>query len=272
MIIDCKAIEEDIMNETKNLLIGKVKPTLAIVSCGLDEPSKVYIRNKIKKCESIGINVVHYMAGDYDDCVELIKDLNSDDGVTAIMLQLPTKLNKDDERDLLDMIDVNKDVDGLSTKSQMKHIFGKNLPCTSMAVLRIIKEQYGDDLSGKRIALYGRSDLVNRPLIQVLLDMNASVTIYHSKSNIGDTLSPLYDIHVVAIGKPKYFKCGGIHKQLIIDVGINRDENGKLCGDVNTDGYEVSKYIHYTPVPGGVGILTTSMLCYKIAEMAKRSG
>lgn len=269
MIIDCKKIEQKIMETTKEWLKLKDTPTLAIVSCGLDEPSKIYVRNKIEKCKQLGIKVVHYMESNYDDCVITIEELNKDDSITAIMLQLPTKLNSADERELLEMIDVNKDVDGLSTASKMRHVLGLNLPCTSMAVLDIIEEYCGTDLSGKRVALYGRSDLVNKPLIQTLINRDATVTVYHSESPIDNVLDDS-DISVVAIGRPRYFKIKDTGKeQLIIDVGINRDEHGKLCGDVDTRGYAYSQNIQYTPVPKGVGILTTSVLCYKVAKMAK---
>lgn len=276
MIIDCKKHERQIMNTAKDIIDGipiTSTPTLGIVSCGASDASKVYIRNKIKKCKEVGINVVHYMENDFYDCKNTIRELNESDNIKAIMLQLPTKLTSCEERLLLNSIDSRKDVDGLSNWSKFyQMVDGTNLPCTSMAVLRLINRQYGTDLSGKTVALYGRSDLVNKPLIHVLMKMNATVTVYHSKSPIGDTLGD-HDISVVAIGKPRHFKINDTGKeQLIIDVGINRDEDGKLCGDVDTRGFEDSPNILYTPVPNGVGILTTSMLCLKIARMTEEYG
>ena len=266
MIVNCKEIEESLMNEAKELLKNAEKhPKLAIVTCGEEDASKVYIKNKVKKCNSIGIKTEVFYTTDYLHCKHIITQLNKDDNVTDIILQLPTKLTKTEEKKLLNLICYEKDIDGLSEKSKMRHSLGLNLPCTSMAVLRIIKEQIGNDLSGKSVALYGRSDLVNKPLINVLIDMNATVSVFHSKSPI-DNLLKDFDISVVAIGKAKHFKIKETSKkQLIIDVGINRDENKKLCGDVDTKEYKESLNIKYTPVPGGVGILTTSMLCLKIA-------
>lgn len=270
MIIDCKKYEQYIMGRARALASGK-HVSLAVVTCSDDAASKVYVRNKLKACESVGINTVHYIEKDFEDCKETIRELNNSD-VTGIILQLPTKLSKSQEYELLNMIDVNKDVDGLTSKSIAYMALGDeaSLPCTSLGVLGLVEQEIGYDLSGKTVALYGRSDLVNKPLVDVFTRRNATVTLYHSKSPIDDTLGD-HDISIVAIGKPRYFKINDTgKKQLIIDVGINRDENGKLCGDVDTRGFEDNPNIYYTPVPKGVGILTCASLCYKLANMSDR--
>ena len=274
MIVDCKAIADDIISATREVLKDKITPTLAIVSCGTNEASKVYIRNKIKKCAELGINCVHYPTDEFEVCREKIRDLNDDPSVTAIMLQLPTKYHSNYNDILINTIHPDKDVDGLTNQSKFFQVLhGSDLPCTSMAVLEIIDrciDGYGEcGLPNMTVGLYGRSDLVNKPLVHELIELDATVTMYHSKSPIGATLCD-HDISVVAVGKPRHFKINDTgKKQLIIDVGINRDENGKLCGDVDTRGFEDNPNILYTPVPNGVGVLTCANLCYKVALMCE---
>lgn len=264
-IIDCKSIRAEMLKEAKERNPGDLR--LTIISVEGDPASEVYIRNKVKTAEEVGIrcNVIQ-CPNDIE--YELLKDVIECEAntsvVTGVILQLPLPDHlKPYERELLDCIPWYKDVDGLSSESISRLWSG--LPCltpaTPTGILRLLPE----DLSGKLVTVISRSDLIGKPLIKLLLDRNASVSVCHSKSGTGiDYLINGADIVVTGIGRAEYFDfTNTLRGQIWIDCGINRDVYGRLCGDVaswSLHGMDVS----ITPVPGGVGILTTAQLMLNV--------
>lgn len=245
---------------------------LVVIQVGNNPASNVYVKNKVKVCDEVGIdsNVVKLPeSATYEQVKKAIKQYNRDDNCHAILLQLPLPAHlKEYEQELIDMIYHKKDVDGLTSANMGKLWSGEYgiTPCTPTGILRLLDT----DLSGKVVTIVGRSKLAGNPLIKLLQDRNATVISCHSKTDELEAFTSLSDIVITAIGKAKHFNWWYFEDDTtIIDVGINRDENGKLCGDVNIDsleGYEVK----VTPVPRGVGLLTTAQLmlntikCYKL--------
>lgn len=279
-------------------------PKLLIVGCGLSEESMIYVRNKIKKCSKFGIEVELIDTIDFYQVCEVIGNANKNDDISSIILQLPClNLSKELQDKALDLIDEDKDVDKLSKANRLKWLSLSQdesvscLPITSQVIVDILNycvctsDQTKNliskpntssslidelfkllslelpDLSGYKIALYGRGNLTNKPLINFLINKNATVTVFHSKSPQDYILDSKYDIHIVSVGKPRLYKIddnGHGKKIIIIDVGVNRDENGKVCGDVDTRGFEDNPNILYTPVPKGVGMLVVDELCLQV--------
>lgn len=284
-IIDCQKIRMNMLTEAK-LELTKIyaktgkEPKLVIVQVGDDPASNSYIKNKLKTGKECGVDVEHIKLSEdttYSDLEKIVVAACEDRNVTGCMVQLPLPehLKKYEQR-LLDIIPWKKDVDGLSTKSMERLWTNKECltPCTAEGVMRLLPE----NLEGKIVALLGRSNLVGKPLIKMLLDRNATPVICHSKTGATSMRNILMesDIVISAIGKPKYLNysnfytptCipnGTIKCKTIIDVGINRDENGKLCGDVaiNTFAYTDCAI---TPVPKGVGSLTTAQLMLNVVK------
>ncbi|MEG1805383.1 MAG: bifunctional methylenetetrahydrofolate dehydrogenase/methenyltetrahydrofolate cyclohydrolase FolD [Clostridia bacterium] len=266
MIIDGKALSDKIREEIK-IEVSKIKendktPTLAVIIVGEDAASKIYVRNKEKACESVGMKSMTYHLPENStdsDVIELIEALNESDNVDGLLVQvpLPKHLN---EAKILSKISNDKDVDGFLRDSVGKLYLNEDgfAPCTPSGIIELIKST-GETIVGKHAVVIGRSNIVGKPVSLLLLRENATVTICHSKTvNIGQ-LTKQADILVVAIGK-KEFVTGDMVKDgaIVIDVGMNRVD-GKLYGDVNFD--EVSKIASYiTPVPGGVGPMTITML------------
>lgn len=279
-------------------------PKLLIVGCGLSEESMIYVRNKIKKCSKFGIEVELIDTMDFYQVCEVIRNANKNDDISSIILQLPClNLSKELQDKALDLIDEDKDVDKLSKANRLKWLSlsqdesASCLPITSQVIVDILNycvctsDQTKNliskpntssslidelfkllslelpDLTGYKIALYGRGNLTNKPLINFLINKNATVTVFHSKSPQDYILDSKYDIHIVSVGKPRLYKIndnGHGKKIIIIDVGVNRDENGKVCGDVDTRGFEDNPNILYTPVPKGVGMLVVDELCLQV--------
>lgn len=268
-IIDCKSIREDMLREaTEKIASVPRKLKLAIIQVGKDDASEVYIRNKVKTCEKVGIDC-RVIRCDYPitylTLSVVIKTLVNDDSVTGVILQLPLPDPlKQYERKLLDLIPYDKDVDGLSSDSVGRLWTGKPCitPATPTGILRLLPE----DLSGKDVTIINRSDLIGKPLTKLLLDRNATVTVCHSKTRF--LLDPIRntDIIITGVGKAGYFDCVYMrHFQTWIDCGINRNGDGKLCGDIDLTDCE-DKLIDVTPVPGGVGILTTAQLMLNVIK------
>ncbi|SCM97184.1 Bifunctional protein FolD [Bacillus mycoides] len=252
-----------------------IVPGLAVILVGEDPASRSYVKGKEKGCEQVGI---------YSELIELpetiteerllaeIDRLNGDDRINGILVQLPLPKHIE-EKAIIERISPEKDVDGFHPISVGRMMTGQDtfLPCTPHGILELVKET-NLDISGKHVVVIGRSNIVGKPVGQLFLNENATVTYCHSKTQNIKGLSKLADILIVAVGRPKmvtadYIKEGAV----VIDVGVNRLETGKLCGDVDFDNVlDVAGYI--TPVPKGVGPMTITMLLHNTVESAKRAG
>ena len=271
MIINCKEIREQILDEVrKEVEALPSKPTLAIITIGDDDASKVYVRNKIKTAEGLGIQVRH---------VEYDENITQEDAQLAVanevlysdsvMLQLPIPKHLD-EKILINLIPQCKDVDGL-TDLNMGMLVNNHpyaiVPATAMGVYRVIASVLGNDLSGVDVTVVNRSQLIGKPLQALLTNHNATVTVCHSRTDNLQNHTSRPHIVVTGIGQPKYFDSYYFSDyQMLIDCGINRDENGKLCGDIDADEVQEVYQVHITPVPGGVGILTTACLMLSVIQ------
>ena len=267
--------------KTANLLLGNDKnymdcdvvPELAVIQVGDNNASSTYVKNKQKACEYVGIRSnVYNLSEDVSTSyvINLIKSLNSNKNVDGILVQLPLPKHLDEQSILLS-IEPSKDVDGFHEVNVGRfNLGGKNtfIPCTPLGI-KFILQYYNVDVAGKECVIVGRSNIVGKPMANLLLQMDATVTIAHSKTKNLKEVCKRADILICAIGKPKFFNRDYVKEDaIVIDVGINRDENGKLCGDVDFDDvkYLVSAI---TPVPGGVGPTTVAMLmcnCYRAKQ------
>jgi methylenetetrahydrofolate dehydrogenase (NADP+)/methenyltetrahydrofolate cyclohydrolase len=267
-IIDGKKVAQEIKDDLKFFIMAqKLKPCLAVVQVGDNPASNMYVKNKEKACEEVGIETQTIKVDTKiteEELIRIINTLNITSRVNGILLQLP--LPKElgiDEHKVMQAIDPIKDVDGFNYVNQGKLQYGMGgfNPCTPAGIMYML-DMYNIDLDGKNVVVLGRSNIVGRPVAEMLLRRNATVTMLHSHSKMIDMTHALYnaDIIVSAVGQPKFVRpCMlGYSKPIIIDVGMNRDEDGKLCGDVHPDCYEQTSY--YTPVPGGVGPMTIAML------------
>ena len=275
--IDCLKAREEMLAEAKvdviNCLKHSVIPKLVVIQVGDNPASSTYVKNKIKTCEEVGIESEHIKLKEdisADDLIKAIDAVNEDSKVHGILLQLPLPEHlAKHEQMFIDRISWNKDVDGLTTENQAR-LWSGNLkritPCTAEGILRLLQ----DDLSGATITIAGRSKLVGMPLFKLLLDRNATVTMCHSKTEDVGFNAMFSDVFISAIGKPKHFKSDDCAGSAIIDVGINRDENGKLCGDIDWDSFrEDGIETLCTPVPKGVGVLTTAQLMLNTLKCVK---
>lgn len=268
-IIDGKLVakltREQIKKEVEQLKSLKYPDAigLAVILVGDDPASQVYVRNKIKACDEVGIKSFLCKLpaeSTFDEVAGTIRYLNENPDVSGMILQLPLPKHLD-ENSLLDLIDPNKDVDGCHYVQKGRLWTGRDslVACTPYGVMKLL-EYYDIPLEGKNAVVIGRSNLVGKPLAQLLLDKNCTVTICHSKTrNLGDIVSKA-DIVCVAIGKAKFLTADMVKEgAVVVDVGMDRDENGKLCGDVDFDSV-APKCSYITPVPGGVGPMTVTML------------
>lgn len=273
MIIDGKKISTEIKDETKakvaELKAQGVEISLAVVQVGDNPASCVYVRNKKKACEYVGIKSVSHElpeATTEAELLELIEKLNSDDSINGILVQLPLPAHMDENK-VIDAISPDKDVDGFHLINVGALSTGQTgfISCTPYGIIQLLKRS-GIEIAGKHCVVIGRSNIVGKPMAMLLLRENGTVTIVHSKTQNMKEITKQADILVVAIGKPKfvddtYVKEGAV----VIDVGINRQEDGKLCGDVDFDKVE-PKASAITPVPGGVGPMTIAMLMNNCLE------
>lgn len=280
MILDGKIVAADIKQRLKEEINGRMdtigrRPKLVIISVGDDPASKVYVRNKIKAAEEVGIEVKHItFDGDIKSKCDVITTIwyyNDDDDVDGIMVQLP--LPKEwDERSIIDVISPNKDVDGLTTTNIGRLRSGQDClkPCTAAGIIDLCK-YYNIDLDGKDVTIVGRSNIVGKPLADLMMAEGATVMQCHSKTRHLADYTLYADIVISAIGKPKYFDAKYFGSdQTVIDVGINRDEEGKLCGDVYFE--NVKPFVeHITPVPGGVGPMTVAELMKNVVQAWKNN-
>ncbi len=236
---------------------------LAVILVGDDPASQVYVRNKIKACDEVGIKSFFCKLpaeSTFDEVAGTIRYLNENPDVSGMILQLPLPKHLD-ENSLLDLIDPEKDVDGCHYVQKGRLWTGRDslVACTPYGVMKLL-EYYDISLQGKNAVVIGRSNLVGKPLAQLLLDANCTVTICHSKTQNLAEITSRADIVCVAIGKAKFLTSDMVKNgAVVIDVGMDRDENGKLCGDVDFDSV-APKCSFITPVPGGVGPMTVTML------------
>lgn len=260
-----KTTRESIAKEVEELksLGLKRKIGLAVILVGNDPASEVYVRNKIKACEEVGID--SYLCrlpneSTFEDVADTIKKLNENPDVSGIILQLPIPKHLDENR-LIDLISPEKDVDGCTAAQKGRLWTGRDslIACTPYGVMKLL-DFYSIPLSGKKAVVVGRSNLVGKPMAQLLLDRNCTVTVCHSRTENLKEVTSDADIVVVAIGKAKFLKADMVKDgAVVIDVGMDRDENGKLCGDVDF-ATVADKCSYITPVPGGVGPMTVTML------------
>ena len=246
----------------------------ADVLVGEDPASQVYVRNKIKACEEVGIkSFAYYLDASTAQArvEELIRSLAVDDKINGILVQLPLPAHLDSKK-ILDLIPFSKDVDGFSAENMGRLCMNESclVACTPNGVMKMFESE-GIQLAGKNAVVIGRSNIVGKPMAMLLTNANATVTLCHSKTADLKKKCLEADIVVAAIGKAKFITADMIKEgAVVIDVGMDRDENGKLCGDVDFENVK-EKCSYITPVPGGVGPMTITMLMYNTYLSATRS-
>lgn len=267
-----KKIRQDLKVEVDKLREKEVYPKLAVIMVGEDKASQVYVRNKSKACNEIGIDFEEFLLPSnitMEKLLELIEELNNRKDISGILLQspIPKPLNI---REAFNKIDYRKDVDGFNPINVGKLAIGEKsfISCTPYGVVKML-EEYNINPEGKNVVIIGRSNIVGKPLLQCLLNKNATITICHSKTRDIKAITKNADILIAAVGRPHFVtedmvKDGAV----VIDVGINRNEEGKLIGDVDFKNVE-KKASYITPVPGGVGPMTIAMLMNNVVEAAK---
>ena len=267
-------IKQNLKEEVDNLKKQGINPKLAVIMVGNDPSSKIYVRNKSISCNELGIEYEEHLLKEettQEELISLINDLNNDKTVNGILLQSPIPKNLDIDEAFSTIIP-EKDVDGFNPFNVGKLCLGQDtfISCTPYGVIKLL-EEYEIEIEGKEAVIVGRSNIVGKPMIQCLLNKNATVTVCHSRTqNLGD-VTKRADILVVAIGKERFITKDMVKDgAVVIDVGINRMDNGKICGDVDFE--EIEKIVSYiTPVPGGVGPMTIAMLMNNIVKAAKQS-
>ena len=274
IILDGKMLRDKIFESLKAKLDKmQQKPTLAVILVGENPASQIYVRNKKKTAEKLGINSlsIEYPSDiSEEELLNKIKELNSDEKVTAILVQLPLPAHINKNR-IIDAILPQKDVDGLTPYNLGKLFSGEEpyvYPCTPKGILLLLDED-NIKLEGKNIVVVGRSNLVGKPVAQMLLKRNATVTMCHSHTKNLSEITKTADIIVSAVGKKVIGEKMLKSDCVVIDVGIFRDENGKISGDVDFE--NVSKTAAYiSPVPGGVGPMTIASLMLNTVELARK--
>ncbi len=277
IIIDGKElarkIRANLKIECEELKQKKINPKLVVIMVGDDEASKVYVKNKSKACEEVGLEYKEYLLSadtTQKKLIDLIEKLNQDKTVNGILLQspIPSKL---DINEAFRTISPKKDVDGFNPINIGKLVLNQDtfVSCTPYAIMKMF-EEYNIDLTGKNVVILGRSNIVGKPLMNCCLNKNATVTVCHSKTQNLVEKAKEADILISAIGKARFVTADMVKENaVVIDVGINRLENGKITGDVDfEDVKEKTSYI--TPVPGGVGPMTIAMLMNNVIKATKR--
>lgn len=276
MIINGKELAQKIRGELKQeveqLRKKGIVPKLAVIMVGDNKASEVYVRNKSKACNELGIEFEEFLRDEsttQEELISLIDELNQRKDIHGILLQSPIPEHLD-IREAFNRIDYKKDVDGFHPINVGKLSIGEDsfISCTPYGVIKML-EAYNIPIEGKRAVVIGRSNIVGKPLVQCLLNKNATVTICHSKTqNIADVVREA-DIVIAALGKPKFVTADMVKEgAVVIDVGINRNEEGKLVGDVDFENVE-KKTSYITPVPGGVGPMTIAMLMNNVVKAAR---
>ena len=264
-----KEIREKLKIECKEIKEKGINPKFAVIMVGNDKASQIYVKNKSKVCEEIGIECMEYFLNEnikQEELIKKIEELNNDKTIHGILLQSPIPDGLD-INEAFRTIAPEKDVDGFNPVNVGKLCLNQDtfVSCTPYGIMKMF-EAYDIDLTGKNVTIIGRSNIVGKPLIQCCLNKNATVTVCHSKTTNLKEHTQNADIVISAIGKPKFITEDMIKKDaVIIDVGINRTDDGKIIGDVDFD--NVSKKASYiTPVPGGVGPMTIAMLMNNVIK------
>ncbi len=279
ILIDGKALAAQLRGEIKEQAENFRKQRgkdigLAVILVGEDPASQVYVRNKIKACEEVGVKSFSYhlpAETTEQQLVSLIDELVASDNVHGILVQLPLPAHLN-ERAVLAHIPPAKDVDGFCAENMGNLAMNRNtiVACTPFGVMKML-EKYGIDPKGKNAVVLGRSNIVGKPMAMLLLNADATVTVCHSKTKNLKEICAAADILVVAIGRAKFVTADMVKEgAVVIDVGMDRDENGKLCGDVDFENVK-DKASYITPVPGGVGPMTITMLLCNTVIAATRS-
>lgn len=276
MIIDGKELarktREKLKIECDNLKKEGILPKLAVIMVGDDKASQIYVKNKSKACQEIGIEFEEYFLGNdikQEELIELIQKLNCDKSINGILLQSPIPKSLDINEAFRTILS-EKDVDGFNPINVGKLCLNQEtfVSCTPYGIMKMF-EEYDIDLTGKNVTILGRSNIVGKPLIQCCLNKNATVTVCHSKTKDLKEHTKNADIVISAIGKAKFVTADMIKDgAVVIDVGINRDESGKIVGDVDFEKVS-SKASYITPVPGGVGPMTIAMLMNNVIKATK---
>lgn len=263
-ILSGKEVAEHIKQQVKEEIERhELKVTLAVIIVGDDPASKIYVRNKSRACEYCGIKSVEYVLPEHTtegELLTLIDELNTSTEINGILVQLPLPkhINADE---VIEHIDPAKDVDCFTAINTGKLWQGRYdiAPCTPAGIVAIL-DYYNIDITGKNVVIVGRSNIVGKPTAALMLERNATVTVCHSHTKDLYKYTSTADILISAVGKPKFITWGLVKKDaVVIDVGINRDENGKVCGDVDFESVK-DRASAITPVPGGCGVVTVAML------------
>ena len=273
--IDGSSLAKKYRNEIKTETLGLDRAVgLAVILVGENPASKLYVASKEKACAEVGFYSEKYLLAEdvtEEELLSLIEDLNQKDTIDGILVQLPLPTHIDEEK-VINTIAVSKDVDGFSRENIARLVLNEKAlePCTPKGVIALL-ESMQVDFSGKNAVVIGRSHIVGKPVAQMLTNRNATVTICHSKTKNLDDFLQNADIVVVAIGKVDFLKPDKLKEgAYVIDVGINRNLEGKVSGDVDYQAFEESlKHFYVTPVPGGVGPMTIAMLLKNTLEAAK---
>lgn len=267
-----KKIRSNLKIECEELKNKGIKPKLAVIMVGNDSSSKIYVKNKSKACEDVGIEFEEFLLEEtttQDELENLIETLNNKQEIHGILLQSPIPKNLNINR-AFEKISPSKDVDGFNPVNVGRLALGQNtfVSCTPYGIMKMF-EEYNIDLTGKDVVIIGRSNIVGKPLIQCTLNKNATVTVCHSKTKNLAEHTRRADVLISAIGKPKFIKADMLKEgAIVIDVGINRTEEGKVVGDVDFENAE-KKASYITPVPGGVGPMTIAMLMNNVIKAVK---
>ncbi len=268
-----KKVRKELRKEVNKLKENGIIPKLAVIMVGEDPGSQVYVRNKSKACEKVGIEFQEFLfdANTTEQVLlDTIKKLNNDNTIHGILLQSPVPKHIDINK-AFRTISPEKDVDGFNPINVGNLTIGEDafISCTPYGIVKML-EEYNIETEGKNAVILGRSNIVGKPMIQCMLNKNSTVTVCHSRTKNIEEVTKNADILIAAIGKPKFVKENMVKTgAVVIDVGINRLEDGTICGDVDYDGiFEKASYI--TPVPGGVGPMTIAMLLTNVIKATKK--
>ncbi len=265
-------IKQQVSAQVDELKAQGINPCLAVIIVGDDFASRTYVNNKKKTCEEVGIKSLEYALPaetTQDELLELVEKLNADDSVNGILCQLPIPAHID-EKVILNAIRPEKDVDAFHPVNAGHIMIGDCVlkPCTPAGIMEMLKYE-GIEVAGKNCVVIGRSNIVGKPMAMLLLGASGTVTVCHSRTQNLAEITKNADILVAAVGKAKFVTADMVKDgAVVIDVGMNRDENGKRCGDVDFEAVK-EKASHITPVPGGVGLMTVAMLMQNTVTAAK---
>ncbi|MBQ5347579.1 MAG: bifunctional methylenetetrahydrofolate dehydrogenase/methenyltetrahydrofolate cyclohydrolase FolD [Ruminococcus sp.] len=276
IIIDGKkvssTVKEQVKNETAELKAKGITPGLAVILVGDDPASRVYVNNKKKACEYVGFRSEEFAlpaTTSQKELLDLVKQLNEREDINGILCQLPLPEGLDDNA-VIEAISPLKDVDAFHKQNVGRIMIGDYdfLPCTPAGIMEML-HAYDISVDGKNCVVIGRSNIVGKPMAMLLLHENGTVTICHSRTKKLKEITSQADILVAAVGKPKFVTADMVKDgAVVIDVGMDRDENGKLCGDVDFENVK-DKCSYITPVPGGVGPMTIATLMKNTLKAAK---